>query len=168
VVYVDNDPVVLAHARALLTSTQGVAAYVDADLHDPERILAAAPRTLDFTQPTGLMLLGILGHIGDDDEARSIVKRLLEALPSGSYLTVCDGTNVISEAGVEAQRLYNESGAVRYHLRSPDQIADFFEGLELVEPGVVSCTRWRPDPTELGSGSPPRWISSPVWPGNPR
>jgi S-adenosyl methyltransferase len=155
VVYVDNDPVVLAHARALLTSSpEGATAYVDADLHDPAAILDAAPRTLDFTRPIGLMLLGILGHIDDDEEARSIVKRLLEALPSGSYLTVCDGTNVISEAGVEAQRLYNQSGAVPYRLRSPDQIAEFFEGLELVEPGVVSCPLWRPDATELAVGAP--------------
>jgi len=154
VVYVDNDPVVLAHARALLTSTQGVTAYVDADLHDPERILAAALRTLDLTRPVGLMLLGILGHIDDDAEARSIVKQLVEALPSGSYLTVCEGTNIISEAGVEAQRLYNESGAVPYRLRTPDQIAEFFEGLELVEPGVVPCPRWRPDAAERASGAP--------------
>ena len=154
VVYVDNDPVVLAHARALLTSTRGVTAYVDADLHDPDRILAAAARTLDLTRPIGLMLLGILGHVDDDAEASSIVKRLLEALPSGSYLTVCDGTNIISEAGVEAQRVYNESGAVPYRLRTPDQIAEFFEGLELVEPGVVSCPRWRPDATERASGAP--------------
>ena len=153
VVYVDNDPVVLAHAHALLTSSPGATAYVDADLHDPERILAAA-RTLDFSQPIGLMLLGVLGHIDDDDQARSIVTRLLDALPLGSYLTVGDGTNVISEAGVEAQRLYNESGAVPYRLRSPDQIAAFLEGLELVEPGVVSCPRWRPDATELASGDP--------------
>jgi hypothetical protein len=154
VVYVDNDPVVLDHARALLTSTHGVTAYVAADLHHPERILAAASQTLDLARPVGLMLLGILGHIVDDDEARSIVKRLLQGLASGSYLTVCDGTNIISEAGVEAQRLYNESGAVPYRLRSPDQIAEFFEGLELVEPGVVSCPRWRPDPRELASGAP--------------
>ena len=155
VVYVDNDPVVLAHARALLTSSpEGATAYVDADLHDPDTILDAAVRTLDLTRPIGLMLLGILGHVDDDEEARSIVKRLLEALPSGSYLTVCDGTNVISEAGVEAQRLYNESGAVPYRLRSPDQIAEFFEGLELVEPGVVSCPRWRPDAAELAVGAP--------------
>ena len=100
------------------------------------------------------MLLGILGHVDDDEEARSIVKRLLEALPSGSYLTVCDGTNVISEAGVEAQRLYNESGAVPYRLRGPDQIAEFFEGLELVEPGVVSCPLWRPDAAELAVSAP--------------
>jgi hypothetical protein len=154
VVYVDNDPVVLAHARALLTSTQGTTAYIDADLHDPERILAAATQTLNFTQPIGLMMLGILGHIGDDDEARSIVERLVEGLPSGSYLTLCDGTNIISEAGVEAQRLYNQSGAVPYRLRRPDQIAEFFEGLELVAPGVVSCPRWRPDATELASRVP--------------
>jgi hypothetical protein len=154
VVYVDNDPVVLAHARALLTSTRGTTAYIDADLHDPERILAAAPQTLNFTQPIGLMMLGILGHIGDDDEARSIVRRLVEGLPSGSYLTLCDGTNIISEAGVEAQRLYNQSGAVPYRLRRPDQIAEFFEGLELVEPGVVSCPKWRPDAIELASGVP--------------
>jgi SAM-dependent methyltransferase len=155
VVYVDNDPVVLAHARALLTSTKAVTAYVDADLHDPDEILAAAGRTLDFTRPIGLMMLGILGHIGDDDEARSIVKRLLDALPPGSYLTICDGTNDLFEAGVEAQRLYNESGAVPYRLRSAQQIADFFEGLELVEPGVVSCPRWRPDPVAIGRDLPP-------------
>ena len=155
VVYVDNDPVVLAHARALLTSTEAVTAYVDADLRDPDEILAAAARTLDFTKPIGLMMLGILGHIGDDDEARSIVKRLLDALPSGSYLTICDGTNDLYEAGVEAQRLYNESGAVPYRLRSAQQIADFFEGLELVEPGVVSCPRWRPDPVAIGRDLPP-------------
>jgi S-adenosyl methyltransferase len=100
------------------------------------------------------MLLGVLGHIVDDDEARSIVERLLDPLPSGSYLSVCDGTNVISEAGVEAQRRYNESGAVPYRLRHPDQIAEFFEGLELVEPGVVSCPRWRPDASELAGGAP--------------
>jgi len=145
VVYVDNDPVVLAHARALLTSTQGVTAYVDADLHDPDTILDAAVRTLDFGQPVALMLMGILGHF-DYDEARSIVKRLLDPLPSGSYLTLNDGTNIINEKFVQAQDTYNRSGAVPYHLRSPEQIAAFFEGLELVEPGLVSVPRWRPDP----------------------
>jgi hypothetical protein len=154
VVYVDNDPVVLAHARALLTSTRAVTAYVDADLRDPDTILAAAARSLDFTQPIGLMLLGILGHIDDDDEARSIVRRLLGALPAGSYLTICDGTNDLFEAGVEAQRRYNESGAMPYRLRSAQQIADFFEGTELVEPGVVSCPLWRPDPVDVRRGLP--------------
>jgi hypothetical protein len=154
IVYVDNDPVVLAHARALLTSTRGVTAYIDADLHDPDRILRVAARTLDFSQPVGLMLLGILGHIDDDEEARSIVRRLVDALPPGSYLTICDGTNDISPAGIEAQRRYNESGAVPYRLRSSRQIAEFFEGLELVEPGVVSCPRWRPDPGDAGRELP--------------
>ena len=154
VVYVDNDPVVLAHARALLTSTRAVTAYVDADLRDPDTVLAAAARTLDFTQPIGLMLLGILGHIDDDDEARSIVRRLLGPLPAGSYLTICDGTNDLFEAGVEAQRRYNESGAMPYRLRSAQQIADFFEGTELVEPGVVSCPLWRPDPVDVRRGLP--------------
>jgi hypothetical protein len=156
VVYVDNDPVVLAHARALLTTTtrQGDTAYIDADLRDPDTILGAAARTLDFTRPIGLMLLGILGHIEDDEEARSIVERLRDALPPGSYLTICDGTNDTSEAGVEAQRRYNESGAVPYRLRSATQVAAFFEGLEVVEPGVVSCPRWRPDPDDLGRGLP--------------
>ena len=156
VVYVDNDPVVLTHARALLTTTtrQGDTAYIDADLHDPDTILEAAARTLDFTQPIGLMLLGILGHIEDDEEARSIVKRLMDALPPGSYLTICDGTNDISEAGVEAQQRYNESGAVPYRLRSASQVTAFFEGLQVVEPGVVSCPRWRPDPDDLSRGLP--------------
>ncbi len=155
VVYVDNDPVVLAHARALLTSTaDGPPPTSTPTCATRDAILAAAARTLDLTQPIGLMLLGILGHVDDDEEARSIVRRLVAALPSGSYLTICDGTNDISEAGVEAQRRYNESGAVPYRLRSAQQIADFFDGLEVVEPGVVSCPRWRPDPADVGGGLP--------------
>jgi hypothetical protein len=155
VVYVDNDPMVLAHARALLTSTpQGVTRYIDADLRKPDTIVAAASTTIDFTEPVALMLMGIVGHIGDYDEARSIVRRLLDPLPSGSYLALNDGTNVISKVFAEAQEGYNRSGAVPYHLRSPEQIAGFFEGLELVEPGVVSCPRWRPDPTDAAAGPP--------------
>jgi O-methyltransferase involved in polyketide biosynthesis len=160
VVYVDNDPLVLTHARALLTSTpQGVTAYIDADLHDPDTILEAAAQTLDFTQPTALMLMGILGHVGDHDEARSIVQRLLDALPSGSYLALNDGTDVISKAFARAQQRYNESGALPYHLRRPEQIAGFFDGLELVEPGLVSVPRWRPDPTDA-SGDPPAEVDA--------
>jgi O-methyltransferase involved in polyketide biosynthesis len=145
VVYVDNDPMVLVHARALLTSSpQGVTQYVHADLRQPDEIVRGAAETLDLTRPVALMLLGIMGHIGDDDQARSIVNRLLAALPSGSYLALSDGTDT-SEAVVESHRQYNESGAVPYHLRSPQRIARFFDGLELVEPGVVPFTRWRPD-----------------------
>jgi len=155
IVYVDNDPLVLTHARALLTSTpQGMTDYIDADLREPAKIVGAAARTLDFTQPIALMLMNILGHIGDYDEARSIVKRLLDALPSDSYLAHCDGTNVIDKAMDAALRIYNESGAVPYYPRSPEQIAGFFDGLELVEPGVVSCPRWRPDPANGSGGLP--------------
>ncbi len=145
VVYVDNDPLVLTHARALLTSTpQGVTQYIDADMREPDKILAAA-KTLDFSQPVALMFMGVLGHITDYDEARSIVKRMLDALSSGSYLVINDGTAVIrGEAISEAQEEYNESGAVPYHLRSPAQIAWFFDSLESVEPGIVSVPRWRP------------------------
>jgi len=151
VVYVDNDPVVLAHARALLTSSpEGATGYLDADLRDPDRVLELSTRTLDLDQPVALMLLGVMGHVGDDDQAHSIVRRLLAGLASGSYLVLCDGTNT-SQAGVQAQQDYDQSGAIPYRLRSPDQIAAFFEGLDLVEPGVVSCTHWRPD-----SDHPPR------------
>ena len=154
IVYVDNDPLVLAHARALLAGTpEGATHYVDADLREPEAILDAAGQALDLTQPAALILSGVLGHIADDDEVRAIVTNLMGGLCSGSYLSLNDGTNVVSKAFVEAQQSYNESGAAPYHLRSPSQIAGFFEGLELVEPGVVSCPLWRPDPTH---GEPTR------------
>jgi S-adenosyl methyltransferase len=154
IVYVDNDPVVLVHARALLTTTpEGATDYVDADLHDPSTILEAAGKTLDFGQPVALLLMGILGHITEDDEARSIVKRLLDALPSGSYLALYDGTDT-DPVGVAAQDHYNQSGAVPYRLRSPEQLAGFFDGLQLVEPGVVSVPRWRPDPADTRDGQP--------------
>jgi hypothetical protein len=150
IVYVDNDPLVLVHARALLTSSpEGVTDYVDADLRDTEKVLGEAARTLDFTQPVALMLMGILGHLGDDEEARSIIRDLLAALPSGSYLAAYDGTDT-SPGVVEAARIWNQSANPQYHLRSPERIARFFEGLELVEPGVVSVTRWRPEPGASG------------------
>ena len=154
VVYVDNDPTVLAHGRSLLTSTpQGEAAYVEADMREPDRVLAAAARILDLDRPVALSLMGSLGHVGDYQQARSIVAALLAPLPSGSHLALNDGTSVVDRAGVEAQEQYNQSGAVPYHPRSPEQIAGFFEGLELLEPGVVSCPRWRPD-AQPGGGVP--------------
>jgi hypothetical protein len=151
IVYVDNDPLVLAHARALLTSTpEGATAYIHADLGDPAKIMAEAAKTLDFTQPIALILSGILGHVTDTGEARSIVHRLMDALPSGSYLSINDGTNVIAPGFEQAQQGYNQSGALPYVLRTPDEIATFFDGLDLVEPGVVSCPRWRPALTAAG------------------
>jgi len=145
IVYVDNDPLVLAHARALLTSApEGSTEYLDADIRNPAAILDAAAGLLDFTQPIALMLMGIMGHF-TDEEAYPIVSRLLAGLPSGSYFALYDGADT-NEAFNEAQRGYNDSGAVPYHLRSPEQFARFFEGLELVEPGVVPVPHWRPDP----------------------
>jgi hypothetical protein len=146
IVYVDNDPLVLAHARALLTSTpEGATAYIHADLREPDKILAEAAKTLDFDQPIALILHGILGHITDTGEARSIVRTLMDALPSGSYLDLGDGIQAPTEDFDEAQQGYNETGAVPYVLRTPEEIASFFDGLEIVEPGVGPLLLWRPD-----------------------
>ena len=153
IVYVDNDPLVLAHARALLTSTPGGSTdYVDADMRDPDVILARAAASLDFDQPVALMLIGVLGHIADDDEARSIVQRLVAGLPSGSYLALFDGLDDITKEMSEAQQGYDDTGAVPYKLRSREQVTPFFDGLEFVEPGLVRCARWRPDASPLGTG----------------
>jgi hypothetical protein len=145
IVYVDNDPLVLAHARALLTSSpEGATEYLDADIRDPAAILDTAAGLLDFTQPIALMLMGIMGHF-TDEEAYPITSRLIAGLPSGSYFALYDGAST-NEAFNEAQEGYNQSGAVPYHLRSPEQFARYFEGLELVEPGVGPVPHWRPDP----------------------
>jgi hypothetical protein len=147
IVYVDNDPLVLVHARALLTGTpQGVTAYLDADVRHPDQVLRGAAKTLNLAEPVGLMMLGILGNVVDYDQARGILDQLVSALPSGSYLVINDGTNVINpEARNEATRLSIAAGAP-YIARHPDQIAGFFHGLQLVEPGVISSSRWRPYP----------------------
>jgi S-adenosyl methyltransferase len=150
VVYVDNDPMVLAHARALLTSSpDGATDYLDADVREPDKILREAARTLDLTRPVAIVMLGILGNVADYDEARSIVGRLLDGVPSGSYLVVNDGTNTSQEI-VEGARVSGEGGHP-YTLRSPEEVAGFFDGLDLLEPGVVPAPRWRPDAGEPGS-----------------
>ncbi|AZP17723.1 SAM-dependent methyltransferase [Streptomyces aquilus] len=146
IVYVDNDPLVLTHARALLTSTpEGVTAYEDLSLYEPERILEQAGKTLDLSRPTALILSGILGHVADYDLARDLVTRLLAGLPSGSFLCVNDGSRGTDPDYEQAQDAYNETGAVPYFLRPVEQITAFFDGLDLVEPGVVSVPLWRPD-----------------------
>ncbi|MGP3991231.1 SAM-dependent methyltransferase [Streptomyces sp. 3N207] len=155
IVYVDNDPLVLAHAQALLTSTrEGSTSYLHADVRDPASILAAAADSLDFGQPVGLMLMGILGLVSDYDEAREVTAELLAALPSGSYLGYNDGSTT-DPAYVKAISRFNDrSGAVPYTPRTPEQMAGFFEGLELLEPGIVSCPHWRPE--ALPFGEPPQ------------
>jgi hypothetical protein len=151
IVYVDNDPLVQLHARELLTSTpEGATDYLHADLRDPDTILREAARTLDLDQPVGLLLMGILGHIESDDEAKALINGILEHLPSGSYLAMYDGSDT-SETVNEAVRIWNLSANPQYHLRSPQRIARLFDGLELVEPGVVSVTEWRP---EIEAGQP--------------
>jgi hypothetical protein len=152
IVYADNDPLVLAHARALLTSTpEGVCDYVDGDLRDPGKILAEAARTLDFAQPAGLMLLGVLHHISDTGEAYSIVRRLVAALAPGSFVAINHSTSAVHGAAMEeAVRHWNQVGTPPMTLRSPEQIAGFFDGLDLLAPGVVSCSRWRPDLSSAG------------------
>jgi O-methyltransferase involved in polyketide biosynthesis len=146
VVYVDNDPLVLLHARALLTSSpEGKADYIEADLRDPGKILAEAARTLDLSQPTALLLLGVLHHIPDTAEARSIVRQLTAALAPGSFLAINHSTSAVSgEAMEEAVRHWNQVGTPTMTLRTPEQVSAFFDGLELLAPGVVSCSRWRP------------------------
>jgi SAM-dependent methyltransferase len=155
IAYVDNDQFVLARARARARSAGGGIDYIDADLLQPEALLCTARDRLDFSLPVAIMLMGVLGHIGnaeeqDDRVAQSIVGTLKDALPSGGYLAVYDTCDV-SPGQNDALRRYNESGADPYRVRRPDQIVRFFDGLELVEPGLVPVQRWRPDdtPTDL-------------------
>jgi hypothetical protein len=146
IVYVDNDPLVLAHARALLTSSaEGRCDYIDADMRDPGAILTAAAQTLDFTQPVALLLMGVMGHINDYGEARRIVGDLLGGLPAGSYLALADSISS-GPAHREAGTQYARTGAVPYQLRTPEQIEGFFTGLTLVDPGLVPVPQWHPDP----------------------
>jgi hypothetical protein len=155
IVYVDNDPLVLVHARALLVNTtpEGVTTYVDADLHDPELIISDARNVLNLSQPVAVMLMGVLGYVADFDEMRSIAARVMAAVPSGSYLALWDGTDT-SSAVLEGGAKLAESGAIPYHLRSPKQVDQCFEGLEMVDPGLVPITQWRPDTVEVGRVEP--------------
>jgi SAM-dependent methyltransferase len=152
VVYVDNDPLVLAHARALLTSSQeGATAYLDANLQDAETILREAARTLDFTRPVAIMLLAILHYIPDLAEARSIVARLLAAVPAGSFLVISHaGTDLLPDQVAAFEKSLNAHlPAERQHVARPrDLVTSFFDGIDLVEPGVVRVSDWRPDSPE--------------------
>lgn len=147
VVYVDNDPMVLSHARALLASgPQGVIAYVEADLRDTGTLLAQAAGILDFTQPAAILLLAVLDHISDLDEARRIVARLLAAVPTGSFLVISHAASDIDpEKMARMIRHLNKHLAEASFVGRPrDVVARFFDGLDLVEPGVVKITQWHP------------------------
>jgi hypothetical protein len=151
IVYVDNDPVVLAHAHVLLTSTpDGAAAYVQGDLHDPENILDQAAETLDFSRPVALMLLSMLHLFGDEEGPQDIVAQLLAAVPSGSYLVISHVTGDILHPELMAAFADAPGEQARYTfiLRRHDEISRFFEGLDLVAPGVTPMAEWLPRGTD--------------------
>ncbi|MEV6815984.1 SAM-dependent methyltransferase [Micromonospora sp. NPDC051296] len=147
IVYVDNDPMVLVHARALLTShPEGATDYIEADLRDPELILAEARRTLDFTRPVAVMLLGVLNFITDDAEVARIVRRLVEELPVGGYLVISHPTREVNPEAVDrAIQMWQAGGGAAMSVRTPQEIARFVDGLDIVAPGLVTCSQWRPD-----------------------
>jgi O-methyltransferase involved in polyketide biosynthesis len=150
IVYVDHDPIVLAHARALLSSTpQGATAYLDADLRDPDAIVAAAAATLDFSQPVAVMLIAVMHFIGDDREARTILNRLTAACAPGSFVAITHVASDIDTAEVtEMVRRLNQSAAEKTTQRDRAGVTRLFDGLELVEPGVIRAAGWRPDSAE--------------------
>ncbi|WP_392676350.1 SAM-dependent methyltransferase [Streptomyces sp. LN785] len=152
IVYVDNDPIVLSHARTLLTSSpEGATEYIEADARDPERILRALEPTLDLTKPVAVMMLGILNFVLDTEEARGIVRTLMDAMPPGSRLVLTHPTLELGGEGNEAaMRFWNENATPPITARSRAEFATFLEGLEIAEPGIVSCARWRAEP---GSGT---------------
>ncbi|HTS98313.1 MAG TPA: SAM-dependent methyltransferase [Streptosporangiaceae bacterium] len=157
IVYVDNDPIVLSHARALLTSgPAGRTAYIDADLRHVDRILTSPDlrETLDLSQPVALMLIAVLHFIGEDDDPYRLVARLVDALPSGSYLALSHLTGDFDPAAWEGVAAVFRRSGVTMQVRSLPDIQRFFAGLDLVEPGVVSLPRWHPEPVEVGQAQP--------------
>jgi O-methyltransferase involved in polyketide biosynthesis len=154
IVYVDNDPIVLSHAQALLTSKpEGACAYLDADLRDPDKILAAAADTLDFTKPVAVMLITVLQFAGDD-EVSAIVRRLADGCTSGSFVTISHpASDIDAEPHHEMVRRMNQSLTDKVTLRDRTAVTRLFDGLELVEPGVVRAPEWRPA-NDLAAASP--------------
>jgi hypothetical protein len=146
VVYVDYDPVVLLHAQALLTSSsQGALDYIDADLRDPQKLLGRAAQTLDFSRPVAVMLIAIMHLIGDQDDPGGIIKQLMAAVPAGSYLALSQvASDIEAEQMAEAARRYNRLARETQRHRSHAEVTRFFDGLELLDPGVVPVPRWRP------------------------
>jgi hypothetical protein len=146
VVYVDNDPIVLTHARALLASDPaGATDYIDADMRDPQQILAQAGRLLDFGRPVALMLMAVLQHLDDEDSPYQIVQTLVDALPPGSYLALSHpAKDIDAEAMAKMADSLNKMMAEKVTFRDRAAVARFFDGLELVEPGLVQASKWRP------------------------
>jgi trans-aconitate methyltransferase len=157
IVYVDNDPIVLAHAHELVTSApEGAAAYLYADMRDPEKILAGAAKTLEFSKPAALMLLAALQLVSESDNPYGLVARLVDALAPGSYLAISHpaGDVLAESGGKEAADALNRALRTGLHLRTREQVLRFFDGLDLVEPGLVQVHQWRPGAPEQAPGRP--------------
>ena len=159
IVYVDNDPMVLVHARALLTSTdEGKCSYIDADIREPDKILADAAEVIDFTRPVAVVLMAVLQFVPDADDPYGLVRKLMAAVPDGSYLVVSHPAADIQAAAMAgmATRL-NQLMAQQVKPRSKAEVTAFFDGLDLVEPGVIRCPEWRPDRPEDAAGKSTMW-----------
>jgi S-adenosyl methyltransferase len=161
IVYVDNDPLVLAHARALLTSSpQGVTDYLDADLRDTGKILDAAANVLDFSQPVAVMLVGVLHCIPDAEDPWDIVRRLIAAVPPGSYLVIGHpASDVQVQEAAKATAGLNTRLSAPVTFRPRDQVARFLDGVTPLEPGVVQYPRWRPAPGATPAEPIPAWCA---------
>lgn len=153
VVYVDHDPMVLLHVSTLLDSTQeGATDYIDADMRDVDAVREAASRTLLFSEPVAVVMSDVIGHIHPLADAQELVRRYMEAVPPGSYLLLSHAVTTPAEPRLQ-EYLDATGAAVPYHLRTPDQVATLFDGLEMVEPGLVPWPEWRPSP--LTAPGPP-------------
>jgi hypothetical protein len=152
IVYVDNDPIVLAHARALLTSTpEGACAYLDADLKDTGKILQEAERTLDFSRPVAVLFIGVLHLVSDADEPLRIMGEMLDATAAGSYLALTQpAKDVNADQVAEGARRYNEHVKTPQTRRTYAETLRFFDRMEVVPPGLVQCHRWRPATGAVG------------------
>jgi O-methyltransferase involved in polyketide biosynthesis len=150
IVYVDNDPLILAHARALMTSTpEGETHYLHTDMRDPATLLKLAGEHLDFTRPVAVIFMEVLGHLPTAQDVKQLVSTVMDATAPGSYLLIGDGIEVEGDDAVrKASEEYAETGAVPYHVRPLADLRSLFDGLEFVEPGLVSVTQWRPDRPE--------------------
>jgi SAM-dependent methyltransferase len=159
VVYVDNDPIVLAHAHRLLRgSAEGATRYISGELHEPGAILGEAAETLDFVQPVAVMLLGVLHFFTEADDPAAVVRELMAALPPGSYLALSHlARDVAGEALTETFNRLNSQMAESVVLRTREEVAGLFGRLEIVEPGVVQLPQWRPDPDAPAPGPLPMW-----------
>jgi len=158
VVYVDNDPIVLAHAQALLVGTTALTAYIDADARNVRQIVGQAARTLDFSQPVAVMMISLLHLIPDEDDPAGIVAQVMEAVPSGSYLALSHmASDIVPERTADIRERLNRALPEQHTFRTRDQVRALFTGLDLVEPGVVRIPEWRPESPQDISSPAPQW-----------